>query len=188
MIGNMFIGKLENEDLLRLWKTDGTDSGTIVNSDLAVNYNFNRFFAIDKLFMTGISDQISGDEVWVIDRMPSTTGKLGDYVWLDENKNGIQDAAESGLAGVTVNLEDCRRNIISTQITDSTGHFQFNNLAPGRYQLRFITLPGYRISPRVAAGNYRIDSNPYRNSGGDLCMPLAAGQERLALDAGMYKM
>ena len=191
MIKNMFVGKLEHEEFGRLWKTDGTQAGTTVSSDPIAGYfnlPLNRFFQINKLFLTGVFEPATGIEPWVIDPVEATTGRLGDYVWLDENRNGIQDASESGLPGVTVNLEDCRRNVLATRVTDANGHFLFANLNPGRYQLRFITPSGYRLSPRVAAGDYRIDSNPYRNSGGDLCMPLEAGQDRLALDAGMYQL
>jgi hypothetical protein len=34
-------------------------------------------------------------------------GRLGDYVWLDVNKNGIQEVAESGVSGAIVELYSC---------------------------------------------------------------------------------
>ena len=35
-----------------------------------------------------------------------TYASIGDRVWLDANGNGVQDAGESGMAGVTVELFD----------------------------------------------------------------------------------
>ena len=34
------------------------------------------------------------------------TYNLGDYVWEDTNKNGVQDKDEKGISGVTVTLKD----------------------------------------------------------------------------------
>ena len=34
------------------------------------------------------------------------TGSVGDRVWLDANANGVQDAGETGINGVTVQLLD----------------------------------------------------------------------------------
>lgn len=34
-----------------------------------------------------------------------TSGSVGDYVWLDTNRNGIQDEEDTGLEGIRVVLE-----------------------------------------------------------------------------------
>ncbi|MFZ4633499.1 MAG: SdrD B-like domain-containing protein, partial [Saprospiraceae bacterium] len=66
--------------------------------------------------------------------------KVGDYVWLDENANGIQEAGEPGLQGVTVKLlngagnpvtVDANGNAITNKVTNSNGYYQFDNLIPG---------------------------------------------------------
>ncbi|MBK8152327.1 MAG: hypothetical protein IPK61_04210 [Saprospiraceae bacterium] len=44
-------------------------------------------------------------------------GSIGDYVWIDTDGDGIQDANESGLNGVTVLLKDQNGNVLSTKIT-----------------------------------------------------------------------
>ena len=60
------------------------------------------------------------------------TGIIGDYVWLDENGDGIQDGTESGLSGVTVEL-NIGDELIATNVTDSTGEYLFIDLCDGTY-------------------------------------------------------
>ena len=43
---------------------------------------------------------------------------LGNYVWYDTNKDGIQGDDEKGISGVKVTLKDENGNIISTTTTD----------------------------------------------------------------------
>ena len=46
---------------------------------------------------------------------------IGDFVWLDSNKNGLQDAGEPGVAGVTVTLYNNTGVSIKVVKTDATG-------------------------------------------------------------------
>ena len=52
--------------------------------------------------------------------------EIGDRVWEDKNKNGIQDADEKGISNVKVNLV-CNGEIKATAITDDNGYFIFSN-------------------------------------------------------------
>ncbi|MGZ9475229.1 SdrD B-like domain-containing protein, partial [Staphylococcus epidermidis] len=47
------------------------------------------------------------------------TYNLGDYVWEDTNKDGIQDDNEKGISNVKVTLKDKNGNTIGTTTTDS---------------------------------------------------------------------
>ena len=42
------------------------------------------------------------------------TSAIGDYVWNDGNRNGIQDDGDTGINGVTVNLYDCAGNPVAS--------------------------------------------------------------------------
>ncbi|MFT5121991.1 MAG: hypothetical protein ACI9TH_000099 [Kiritimatiellia bacterium] len=53
----------------------------------------------------------------------SDYGRLGDFVWQD--RNGIQEAGESGIGAVTVNLLDSAKNILDTTITSTNGLYEF---------------------------------------------------------------
>jgi hypothetical protein len=61
---------------------------------------------------------------------------LGNRVWEDKNRDGIQDPAEGGIGGICVNLLDESGSIIQKTTTDSNGYFGFNVTA-GRYILEF---------------------------------------------------
>jgi len=56
--------------------------------------------------------------------------EIGDRVWLDANNDGIQDAGETPIAGVAVELYDQNGNLIATAITDANGNYFFSS-GPG---------------------------------------------------------
>ncbi|GGO64695.1 hypothetical protein GCM10010910_20150 [Microbacterium nanhaiense] len=61
---------------------------------------------------------------------------IGDVVWIDSNRDGQQDEGEPALAGVTVELiRD--GDVAGTTHTDENGHYAFDNLSSGTYQVRF---------------------------------------------------
>ncbi len=69
---------------------------------------------------------------------------LGDYIWEDTNMNGIQDDGESGIADVTITLNETN----ATTTTDENGSYEFCGLEAGDYSITVdkTTLPdGYVI-------------------------------------------
>ncbi len=60
-------------------------------------------------------------------------GTIGNIVWLDENGDGIQDAGEPGIAGVTVELRDGSGNLVATTTTDANGGYLFTGLEDHTY-------------------------------------------------------
>lgn len=50
---------------------------------------------------------------------------VGDTVWYDSNGNGVQDAGEPGIAGVTVELLDGNGAVLATATTDADGQYSF---------------------------------------------------------------
>jgi hypothetical protein len=89
----------------------------------------------------------------IIGSIYSTPGKcfgtIGDLVWNDLNGNGIQDAGEPGLNGVSVNLFDYQGNLLQTVVTSAgttgsqLGYYQFSGVCAGTYtvQVDTTTLP-----------------------------------------------
>ncbi|NUI86029.1 SdrD B-like domain-containing protein, partial [Staphylococcus borealis] len=64
----------------------------------------------DGLTTTGV---INDADNWTLDSgFYKPTYNLGDYVWEDTNKDGIQDSDEKGIQGVTVTLKDSEGNTI----------------------------------------------------------------------------
>ncbi len=65
---------------------------------------------------------------------------LGNRVWNDANNNGIQDPAEPGLVGVTVEALNAGNTVIGTQFTGANGVYEFTDLAPGDYRVRLAAI------------------------------------------------
>ncbi|PNZ88036.1 hypothetical protein CD148_12215, partial [Staphylococcus delphini] len=65
------------------------------------------------------------------------TRNIGDKVWEDTNKDGIQDADEPGIANVTVTLKDADGNVVDTRVTDTNGNYLFENVEQGDYTVEF---------------------------------------------------
>ncbi|MCC7246938.1 MAG: hypothetical protein IT269_14740, partial [Saprospiraceae bacterium] len=107
---------------------------------------------------------------------PSTTASIGDYVWLDGNGNGRQDAGETPVEGVRVSLYDAAgqpvtqpvviggvtTNVPVVTYTDVNGYYCFPGLTPNTdYYVRLDDptdfasggpLSGYVLTTANAAG------------------------------------
>ena len=90
---------------------------TIGNNVIAQNTNLSKlknFPAKDSL-----SEYLNGDS------MPANNfASIGDYVWVDNNINGIQDPGEPGMPNVEVVLYDSLLNIIDSKYTDNIRNHQ----------------------------------------------------------------
>jgi uncharacterized repeat protein (TIGR01451 family) len=60
------------------------------------------------------------------------TNTIGDYLWLDTDGDGAQDASEFGIPYVTVNLTGPGCSPCTT-VTDADGYYVFTSLADGTY-------------------------------------------------------
>lgn len=112
---------------------------------------------------------------------------IGDYVWLDSDKDGIQDSNESGISGIRVELlTDCDTGTVAgTSVTDSNGKYLFTGLDSGDYCVEFSGLTGYAVT-RQGLGS-TIDSDvsqtaPYRTASTFLDL----GENDLTWDMGVY--
>ncbi|MGI9529257.1 MAG: SdrD B-like domain-containing protein, partial [Acidimicrobiia bacterium] len=111
------------------------------------------------------------------------TGSIGDFVWLDTNGDGAQDAGELGIPDVPVQLtwpgEDGvlgggdDETFLTT--TDSSGMYLFEGLPPGEYQVDVIGgLPS-------AADNTFDEQGPLDSSA---VVNLSNGESHLTTDFG----
>jgi len=55
---------------------------------------------------------------------------LGDFVWWDQNHDGLQTAGEPGFGGVTVHLYNASGGLVGTTTTDAAGYYRFDRLRP----------------------------------------------------------
>jgi hypothetical protein len=122
--------------------------------------------------------------------LPSAS--IGNFVWVDNNANGIQDPLEPGLSGVTVNLYVDNNNDgfpdgvpVATTTTNGTGFYSFTGLLPGNYIVGFVPPSGgYTASPANQGSNDNVDSD---NIGGfTTTINLSPGENDNSIDAGFF--
>ena len=107
---------------------------------------------------------------------------LGNYVWLDENSDGLQDPGEVGIPNVTVNLFASNGALIDTVETDTDGGYLFTGLMADAYTVTVdtATLPAGLLqttNPMLPNGDLGNQTAPYQ-------IVLPAGTENLTADFG----
>ena len=95
---------------------------------------------------------------------------VGDFVWFDNNGDGLQDAGEPGVPDVSVSVfvaggqpaVDMDGNPVPAQTTDANGLYLFTDLPPGSYYVVFdlSTLPaGFVVTTPNVGSDDAIDSD-----------------------------
>ncbi|MCX6046059.1 MAG: carboxypeptidase regulatory-like domain-containing protein [Chloroflexi bacterium] len=110
---------------------------------------------------------------------------LGDYVWIDQNSDGVQDNGEIPVANVLVTLFDGQANQVATTVTDATGFYHFSNLRPGDYYVVFTQPAGYTFTRANQGGNLAKDSDANQLTGRTVVTTLSSGEDDLTWDAGL---
>ena len=121
---------------------------------------------------------------------------IGDLVWLDANKNGIQDSNENGLEGIEVALFDENGNMVKDADgstiypikTNSIGEYIFCNLTEGNYTLKINPPSGYALSPKDAGSDDTIDSDFDPSTFKTDTIVLEPGSLDSSWDGGLYKV
>ncbi len=176
------VEKNTNQCYIRIPNTTGSNKQTVLNTRVltlknigeGINTNLNDSDGItdnnnSKIVILASDISLCGqnNHSFDIGFQPSNRYALGDRVWLDSNQNGIQDANETGVTGVEVNLYDnanCTGASIATTTTNN-GLYQFTNLVTGNYCIAFANLPAdHNISLTNQGGNNLLDSNANNNA------------------------
>lgn len=176
---------------------NGTGTGTAGESDADGDAGANG--------VTGTFPVIAGQQIVNVDagiKAQSTAlAALGDKAWYDNDRDGIQDAGEPGIAGVTVTLfrpgvgpdgipgngDDA--TAIATATTDGYGNYLFPSLVPGNYKINFAAMPGMVRTARntasaILSDAYDSDADPATGTTGSYTLP--AGAKNMSADAGYY--
>ena len=73
-------------------------------------------------------------DVEIIIEPPDANSRIGDFIWFDMDGDGVQDAGEPGIPGVTIELYDgscIPGSTCLTDVTDANGVYGFPNLLEG---------------------------------------------------------
>lgn len=134
------------------------------------------------------------------------TGAIGDYVWYDSNRNGLQDDGQMGLNNMRVELYRLEPGsdaavldnytIYGTTLTANhpqsgmAGYYLFDNLPVGEYRVRFYTSPGYPYFTQKAQGADRALDSDAQPSGENIgwtdVVQVLSGTVDTTIDAGLY--
>ncbi|MGP6388275.1 SdrD B-like domain-containing protein [Streptococcus dysgalactiae] len=118
---------------------------------------------------------------------------IGDFVWEDTNKNGLQDKDnEKGISGVAVRLLDAEGKEIKKQTTGPNGEYKFTDLNGNTtYFLKFESVPGYvrtkQNSQDQAGSILKTDESDSDASSTGLAIAKITNFNRTDIDAGYYK-
>lgn len=117
---------------------------------------------------------------------------IGNYVWIDNNANGIQDTGETGQNNVTVELYNALNALVSTTVTSNegnkgAGYYSFKNLIPGNYSIKFILSTGYEFTRTTIGDDKALDSNA-NVEGSSGTVTLNPGDNNLTIDAGLIPL
>ncbi len=132
-------------------------------------YNGKEVTGSDASYYTGIVSTISG------------------LVWHDKNRDGIQDAGETGIENVSVNIYDDGSSLVTSDTTDADGNFTLTELEPGDYTVEFSDLTAHFVfSPKDQGGDDSADSDVNIATGITDVVTLAMGEVQTTTDAGIY--
>ncbi len=117
---------------------------------------------------------------------------IGGRAWADANGNGLQDAGEAGVAGVTVQLFDADGTLLASVLTDALGNYFFEGVLLGSYYLHFdpstntAGVPNYQFAPQDA-GDDALDSDVDPLTGNTALVIFDPLDGDLDLDAGLVE-
>ncbi len=151
-----------------------------------------------------VSDQhgcTSVEQVTLEDGQEDCQINIGDFVWLDSDRDGLQDQNEYGENGILVKLVQTGPDgvygtgddvVIDSMYTSgfgfNTGYYLFSDVQPGTYSICFIIdTSAFQFTLMDAGGNDAIDSDPSPSTG---CVAeftiLPGAKDDLTFDAGIH--
>lgn len=174
-----------------LWNDPGNSTNAVVSGLSAGMYT---------VTVTDENDCSASDQVTLADGTDDCELNIGDFVWLDSNRDGIQDN-EYGENGILVKLvktgPDGDYGTIDDEVIDSTytsgfglntGYYLFSDVQPGTYSICFvIDTSAFQFTIQDAGGDDALDSDPSQMTGCVAPFTILAGDmDDLTFDAGIH--
>ena len=177
------IGTLEVGETATLFLEGTVDAGQGGNRIA----NFTTAATGDQVDPTTDGDDLA-ESVDVERNVQLGSSSISGTVFQDDNGNGIQDAGEVGIEGVTVTLtgtDDFGNDVELTVLTDANGNYSFENLNPGTYTVTQTQPAGFDDGADSGAAGSTVGNDQISN------ITVGAGEavtgntfgEVLALDA-----
>ena len=114
--------------------------------------------------------------------------EIGNLVWHDLNRDGLQDYGEPGIDNVQVKLYAAGNpNPVGTKTTQGGGYYRFDDLAPGQYSVQFGKPTDYAFTGQVPL-NAQRNSDASPADGKTSAFTVAAGETNDRIDAGLVTL
>ena len=154
--------------------------------DETVDSDFNQYGFSDVVHLDPDGTAIERNNR-TIDAGLVDAASIGDFVWNDLNRNGLQDAGEPGMANVTVTLLRNLGGVFTpymTVTTDATGHYLFSNIPPDDYKVAFSLPVNYEFTLQNQPDD-NLNSDPDQNTGMTGVIIVPQGTINRRIDAGL---
>jgi len=116
----------------------------------------------------------------------SVFATIGDYMWFDNNSDGIQDTNEPGVSGMGVKLYNSAGVNTASAVTDANGFYSFANVQPDTgYYVIFNKPAGYNFTIRNVGGINSAVNSKANNTGRSNNFIIPSGSVILNIDAGI---
>ena len=109
---------------------------------------------------------------------------IGDRLFIDANKNGIQDANETGISGAKVTVYRADGTVVREVTTGADGRWIVDTLDAGSYYLVYTLPNGYDWTTSKVGSDDGLDSD-VDGSGRTRTITVTSGQRVDSLDAGV---
>jgi hypothetical protein len=112
-------------------------------------------------------------------------GCIGDYAWLDANGNGVQDPAETGVAGALFFLRTSPGGaVVAIRSSNSSGAYSFSGISEGEYFIAVVPPQGLKVTTADAGSDDALDSDFDDATRNSHPFTLAPGGSKLDIDCG----
>jgi len=110
---------------------------------------------------------------------------IGDYVWLDENENGVQDNDETGVENILIYLLDDNDLIIDSTFSDNRGKYIFSNIEEGQYRIKVSIDKKYKYTIYSQSDDFGSIINGAVGDGYSELFSIVRGKDLLNKDIGL---
>jgi uncharacterized repeat protein (TIGR01451 family) len=156
--------------------------------------NENTDSDVTGMFGSGTTDNftvVSGQDRCDIGAGFYTMGTIGDFVWLDDNGNGMRESNERGLEGVIVRAINDSGEEVATAVSDDEGNYMLDYLTKSNMYLKFESPDGYQFTQANMGSDEALDSDVDGSNGANTTKfyPINPGTHVPHIDAGLtYKV
>ncbi len=185
--GDYYIRFVNGLDV-RVWTAAKQGGNPALDSDAVTEVIDGRGDARQTATFTLSEGQI--DLTWdagLIDLSGAGSAAVGNFVWNDSNRNGIQERGEAGVPNIGVRLFTSSGVLVAETTTAGTGIYNFEGIDPGDYFIEFVLPDSFRISPQGAGSDEELDSDVDPATRRTAIFNVPAFRTDLQWDAGIFQ-